>query len=74
MYKSIKLILGLFSDDLLITETDRIQEALRRLPRREFYDRIFRIRRAISLTTNQEELPKTQWTTPENVLFLSSSM
>lgn len=40
-------------------------KALARLPPRESYDRIYRIRRATQLSLQQKVLPKAEWTKPE---------
>ncbi|KAL4740346.1 cytochrome b-c1 complex subunit 7 [Aspergillus similis] len=41
--------LGLKADDLIPEESDTVQTALKRLPPKEAYDRIFRIRRAFQV-------------------------
>jgi ubiquinol-cytochrome c reductase subunit 7 len=57
--------MGLLYDDLIPDEGELVQEALRRLPPNEYYERIFRFRRAINLSIKKEELPKEEWTTAE---------
>ncbi|KAJ3292474.1 hypothetical protein HK104_005282 [Borealophlyctis nickersoniae] len=57
--------IGLRFDDLIPEETPVVQEALRRLPPREYYDRLFRFRRALNLSANQTELDPQDWTKPE---------
>lgn len=44
-----------------------VQEALKRLPPRVLYDRVYRIRRAAHLSMAQKILPKSQWTTEKEV-------
>lgn len=41
--------LGLRYEDLLMEESEVVQLALKRLPPREAYDRVFRIRRAFQV-------------------------
>ena len=56
----------LFSaDDLISEENEDVQQALKRLPPRQSYDRVFRIRRATQLSLQQKVLPRDQWTKPE---------
>ncbi|KAJ3097927.1 DEAD-box type RNA helicase [Phlyctochytrium planicorne] len=62
--------LGLRFDDLIPDETEVVQEAIRRLPPREFQDRIFRFRRALNLSVAQSKLEQPEWTKPEE-LFAS---
>ncbi|RKP26193.1 cytochrome b-c1 complex subunit 7 [Syncephalis pseudoplumigaleata] len=57
--------LGLRYDDLLIEETDVVQEAIRRLPEEEQLARAYRFRRAFQLSLQHTELPKSEWTKPE---------
>ncbi|XP_074657112.1 cytochrome b-c1 complex subunit 7-like [Tubulanus polymorphus] len=53
--------LGLRKDDIL-HETPEVKEAIRRLPS-ELYDaRMFRISRALYLSSNKTVLPKEEWT------------
>jgi hypothetical protein len=55
-------------DDILdIEETEIGQLALKRLPPKESYDRIFRIRRAMQLSLSHQILPKEEWTKMEHV-------
>ena len=44
-----------------------IHQALSRVPPLEQYDRVYRMRRAVQCSILQRDLPKDQWTTPENV-------
>ena len=53
------------ADDLLVEEDPTVLKALARLPPRESYDRIYRIRRATQLSLQQKILPKEEWTKPE---------
>ncbi|KAJ5653382.1 hypothetical protein N7490_000385 [Penicillium lividum] len=57
--------LGLKFDDLRPEETPVMQQALRRLPAKEAYDRIFRIRRAFQCSISHTLLPKAEQTKPE---------
>ncbi|XP_007428939.1 cytochrome b-c1 complex subunit 7 [Python bivittatus] len=52
---------GLMRDDV-IHETDVVKEAIKRLPEEVYYERIFRIKRAVQLSLMHEILPKDQWT------------
>ncbi|KAF2235162.1 14 kDa subunit of cytochrome bd ubiquinol oxidase [Viridothelium virens] len=54
---------GLLSDDLIPEESDTVQKALKRLPPKEAYDRVFRLRRAFQLSLQHTILPKEEWTT-----------
>ncbi|KAJ3217249.1 Conserved oligomeric Golgi complex subunit 2 [Dinochytrium kinnereticum] len=62
------LFKGLRFDDLIPDESEIVQEAIRRLPPREFQDRIFRYRRALNLSMAQTTLEKPEWTKPEEDL------
>ncbi|CAK7205021.1 Cytochrome b-c1 complex subunit 7, mitochondrial [Sporothrix eucalyptigena] len=57
--------MGLRADDLIPEESDVVQQAIKRLPAQENYDRIFRMRRAVQLSLQHKLLPKDQWTKPE---------
>jgi len=57
--------MGFKYDDLLIEERSDVQRALSRLPARESYDRIYRINRASQASILHRDLPKEQWTRPE---------
>ena len=59
-------------DDLIEEENDIVQEALRRLPKEEQYRRAYRIRIAQQCGVTHTELPRAQWTKPEDVLTLRS--
>jgi ubiquinol-cytochrome c reductase subunit 7 len=48
-----------------VEEDETVLKALARLPPRESYDRIYRIRRATQLSLQQKILPKEEWTKPE---------
>ncbi|ROT41513.1 cytochrome b-c1 complex subunit 7 [Sodiomyces alkalinus F11] len=64
--------LGLRFDDLLEEEREDVAKALTRLPAKEAYDRIYRIRRAVQCSYQQKLLPRDQWTKPEeDVPYLS---
>ncbi|KAK4138905.1 14 kDa subunit of cytochrome bd ubiquinol oxidase [Trichocladium antarcticum] len=54
--------MGLRADDLISEEDETVLKALSRLPARESYDRIYRIRRAQQLSLQQKILPKAEWT------------
>ncbi|CAL1704099.1 unnamed protein product [Somion occarium] len=56
---------GLRYDDLLVEERDDVQRALTRLTPREAYDRAYRFKRASQLSILHTNLPKDQWTKPE---------
>lgn len=53
-------------DDTIHEDSD-VKEALRRLPEKEYNDRIFRIKRALDLSMKMQILPKDQWTKYEEV-------
>ena len=57
--------MGLLYDDLIPDEGELVQEALRRLTPREYYDRLFRFRRAINLSLKKENLDKKDWVNQE---------
>ncbi|KAF2266595.1 hypothetical protein CC78DRAFT_491447 [Lojkania enalia] len=57
--------LGLKADDLIPEENDVVQLALKRLPPKEAYDRVFRLRRAFQCSVSHQLLPKEEWTKPE---------
>jgi ubiquinol-cytochrome c reductase subunit 7 len=42
-----------------------VQQALKRLPPRQSYDRVFRLRRATQLSLQQKILPRADWTKAE---------
>ncbi|OJK02518.1 ubiquinol--cytochrome-c reductase subunit 7 [Aspergillus brunneoviolaceus CBS 621.78] len=64
--------LGLKADDLIPEESDVVQTALKRLPPKEAYDRIFRIRRAFQCSVSHTLLPPAEQTKPEeDVEYLS---
>lgn len=54
-------------DDLIMEEYPGVQEALRRLPVQEQFDREFRLKVAIDLSAKHQYLPKDLWTTDETV-------
>ncbi|KAJ3380896.1 Cytochrome b-c1 complex subunit 7 [Lobulomyces angularis] len=57
--------IGLRLDDLIPEENVIVAEAVRRLPPREYQNRIFRFRRALNVNALQQELPPSEWTKPE---------
>ncbi|KAF2809312.1 uncharacterized protein BDZ99DRAFT_463159 [Mytilinidion resinicola] len=57
--------LGLRADDLIPEENDTVLLALKRLPPKEAYDRVFRMRRAFQLSLSHQLLPKEEHTKPE---------
>ncbi|KAL1994276.1 hypothetical protein VTN49DRAFT_2945 [Thermomyces lanuginosus] len=57
--------LGLKSDDLISEENELVMKAIRRLPPKEAYDRVFRIRRAFQCSLSHTLLPPEEWTKPE---------
>ncbi|XP_075995459.1 cytochrome b-c1 complex subunit 7 [Genypterus blacodes] len=63
--------LGLMRDDTIEENAD-VKEALRRIPENMYYDRMFRIKRALDLSMKMQILPKTEWTKyDEDVLYLT---
>ncbi|KAF7858699.1 uncharacterized protein EAF02_011023 [Botrytis sinoallii] len=58
--------LGLRADDLLPEESEEVLLALKRLPQKEAYDRVFRLRRAVQCSVQHQLLPKDQHTKPED--------
>ncbi|KAK5698583.1 Cytochrome b-c1 complex subunit 7, mitochondrial [Elasticomyces elasticus] len=57
--------LGLKADDLIPEESESVQLALKRLPPKEAYDRVFRMRRAFQCSLAHQLLPQNEWTTPD---------
>jgi hypothetical protein len=55
------------ADDLILEENEDVLLALKRLPPKEAYDRVYRLRRAIQCSVTHKLLPKDQWTKPEEV-------
>ncbi|KKK19378.1 hypothetical protein P175DRAFT_0487777 [Aspergillus ochraceoroseus IBT 24754] len=63
--------LGLRFDDLIPEENDTVQKALKRLPPKEAYDRVFRIRRAFQCSVSHTLLPAAEQTKPsEDIEYL----
>ncbi|KAL8674271.1 MAG: hypothetical protein Q9168_001338 [Polycauliona sp. 1 TL-2023] len=58
--------IGLRADDLIPEESDTVMLALKRLPPKEAYDRVFRLRRAFQCSLSHQLLPKDQQTLPED--------
>ncbi|KAI9796903.1 MAG: Cytochrome b-c1 complex subunit 7 [Candelina submexicana] len=58
--------LGLKADDLIPEENETVLLALKRLPPKEAYDRVFRLRRAFQASLAHQLLPKDQQTKPED--------
>lgn len=54
----------MLSDDTL-HQTEAVTEAIRRLPDNLYDERMFRITRALHLSTKKEILPKPEWVTFE---------
>ncbi|KAF1986638.1 ubiquinol-cytochrome c reductase subunit 7 [Aulographum hederae CBS 113979] len=54
--------LGLRLDDLIPEDNETVQLALKRLPPKEAYDRVFRLRRAIQCSITHHLLPKEEQT------------
>lgn len=52
---------------MIIEENEDVLKALKRLPPKEAYDRVYRIRRALQCSVSHKLLPKGQWTKPEEV-------
>ncbi|KAN0108213.1 14 kDa subunit of cytochrome bd ubiquinol oxidase [Hyaloscypha variabilis] len=64
--------LGLRADDLIPEESETVLLALKRLPQKEAYDRVYRLRRAFQCSLAHQLLPKDQHTKPdEDVPYLS---
>ncbi|KAJ5787263.1 hypothetical protein N7457_002253 [Penicillium paradoxum] len=64
--------LGLKFDDLIPEESENVQKAIKRLPAKEAYDRVFRIRRAFQCSISHTLLPAHEQTKPEeDVEYLS---
>ncbi|KAJ5747815.1 uncharacterized protein N7511_009511 [Penicillium nucicola] len=64
--------LGLKFDDLIPEESENVQRAIKRLPSKEAYDRVFRIRRAFQCSISHTLLPANEQTKPEeDVEYLS---
>ncbi|KAI4723134.1 ubiquinol-cytochrome c reductase complex 14 kDa protein [Aureobasidium sp. EXF-10727] len=59
--------LGLRADDLIPEESETVLLALKRLPPKEAYDRVFRMRRAFQCSISHQLLPKNEQTKPEEV-------
>ncbi|KAI0206924.1 cytochrome b-c1 complex subunit 7 [Astrocystis sublimbata] len=60
------------ADDLIIEENETVLKALSRLPPKEAYDRVYRLRRAVQCSVTHKLLPKDQWTKPEeDIRYLS---
>ena len=57
--------MGLKTDDLINEEDENVLKALSRLPPKEQYDRVYRIRRATQLSLQHKLLPKAEWIKPE---------
>ena len=51
-------------------ENSVVQEAIRRLPKQQQYDREWRFKRAQDLAMHHSYLPKEQWVTSQQVSFL----
>ena len=58
---------GLLREDLYREENPEVAEAIRRLPEKEQNLRIFRLKRALDLSLKHSQLPREQWTKPEEV-------
>ncbi|GAB7361518.1 hypothetical protein MBLNU230_g1574t1 [Neophaeotheca triangularis] len=57
--------LGLRADDLIPEESEVVLMALKRLPPKEAYDRVFRMRRAFQCSLSHQLLPKNEWTSKD---------
>ena len=67
------MLVGLRRDDIISDEIDIVEEAIRRLPDKEAFDRTFRIRRAMQLQMLNSELPREEWTRIEEVRWLDAN-
>ncbi|RPA79841.1 14 kDa subunit of cytochrome bd ubiquinol oxidase [Ascobolus immersus RN42] len=56
---------GLLTDDLISEENDVVQKALKRLPPKVAYDRVYRLRRAMQLSLTHQILPPSEQIKPE---------
>lgn len=66
-------VAGLRTDDVNYDEGQTfVREALRRLPKTQYYEREFRISRAIQLSLQKDILPKSEWTVYEDVCITMS--
>ncbi|KAF4551640.1 Cytochrome b-c1 complex subunit 7-like protein [Elsinoe fawcettii] len=64
--------LGLRADDLIPEESDTVMLALKRLPPKEAYDRVYRLRRAFQCSLAHQLLPPNEHTkAEEDVEYLS---
>ncbi|KAL7271575.1 Cytochrome b-c1 complex subunit 7, mitochondrial [Rhizina undulata] len=64
--------LGLLHDDLIAEENEIVQAALKRLPPKVSYDRVFRLRRAMQCSLSHTLLPKEEQTKPhEDIAYLT---
>ncbi|KAJ6164211.1 ubiquinol-cytochrome c reductase complex 14 kDa protein [Penicillium chermesinum] len=64
--------IGLKADDLIPEESEVVQTAIKRLPPKEAYDRVFRIRRAFQCSISHTLLPAEEQIKPhEDVEYLS---
>ncbi|ANB13570.1 ubiquinol--cytochrome-c reductase subunit 7 [Sugiyamaella lignohabitans] len=59
--------MGLKTEDLFIEENDVMQAAIRRLPPKESYERVYRIATAMQLSLSHKLLPKHEQLKPEEV-------
>ncbi|KAK9467394.1 ubiquinol-cytochrome C reductase complex 14kD subunit-domain-containing protein [Lipomyces arxii] len=57
--------MGLRYDDLIAEENPIVQKAINRLEPKEYYDRVFRLRRAHQLSLMHQLLPKEEYIKPE---------
>ncbi|PQE26993.1 ubiquinol-cytochrome c reductase complex 14 kDa protein [Rutstroemia sp. NJR-2017a BVV2] len=58
--------LGLRADDLIPEESEIVLLAISRLEKKEAYDRVFRMRRALQCSLSHTLLPKEEQTKPED--------
>ncbi|KAF8453484.1 cytochrome b-c1 complex subunit 7 [Terfezia claveryi] len=57
--------IGLLADDLISEEDPIVQQALKRLPPKASYDRVYRMRRAMQCSLSHTLLPPNEQTKPE---------
>ncbi|WVQ85021.1 hypothetical protein IAT38_007185 [Cryptococcus sp. DSM 104549] len=63
---------GYLADDLIPEESEIVQKAISRLPEKEKFDRVFRLRRGIVQSMQHKDLPKSEWVLPaEDRAYLS---
>lgn len=62
--------MGLRTEDLIAEESEVMQTAIRRLPAKDTYERVYRFATAFQLSLSHQILPKDQWLKPEEVSLI----